>query len=31
VVEEGGRVIGLLLLSDIYRELSRDMLKSFHI
>jgi CBS domain-containing protein len=31
VVEEGGRVIGLLLLSDIYRELSRDMLKSFHM
>ncbi|MFW5836767.1 MAG: CBS domain-containing protein, partial [Desulfovibrionaceae bacterium] len=29
VVEEGGRVIGVLLVADIYRELSRDMLKSF--
>jgi CBS domain-containing protein len=29
VVEEGGLVIGALLLADIYRELSRDMLTYF--
>ncbi|XPV76824.1 MAG: HPP family protein [Desulfovibrio sp.] len=29
VVEEGGRVIGMLYVGDVYRELSRDMVKAF--
>ena len=29
VVEEGGRVIGIVLAADVFRELSRDMVKAF--